>query len=442
VEGVAVALATDPLPGVVAATKAQAALLEFRGNLYQHTGAQSDEVRAAVDSANQEIAARARKALGEYEVTIHSDTDRQRHATAERKLQEYFDAWEPVRKLSLEHKQQEAQAALEHDLRPRYLAAFATFGEMVQWNETAANELAGQAVDSAVKARWALLLLNACGAVAGLLLTFWLIRGTNKTIGHAVAQLLGGADQVAASARQVATTSQTLAQGSSEQAATLEETSASSEEIGAMCRQNESRTNEAAQLVVKSERRFDEAGQSIQQMTVTMGEIAASSQKVSTIIKVIDEIAFQTNILALNAAVEAARAGEAGMGFAVVADEVRNLAQRSAQAAKDTTALIEESLRHSQTGRERVTQVTAAIESIINDSRQVKLLVESVNAGSGEQTRGIEQVAMAIRQLQTVTQEMAASSEEGAAAAEELSSQSQEMRDTAARLEALVGATS
>lgn len=128
------------------------------------------------------------------------------------------------------------------------------------------------------------------------------------------------------------------------------------------------------------------------------------------------------------------------MGFAVVADEVRNLAQRSAQAAKDTTGLIEESLKHSQTGRDRVNQVSSAIEGIIRDSRKVKELVESVNAGSGEQTRGIEQVSTAIRQLQSVTQEMAASSEEGAAAAEELSSQSQEMRDTAARLEELVGA--
>lgn len=433
-------LATDSVPGVVAATKARGAIFEFRGNTWKHVGTRSDSLRQSVDAANAEAIARANAALSEYEKTITEDDDRALHASVRGKVREFIDSWEPVRKLSNDHKPEEAEAALERDLLPRYNAAREGLDALVQRNETVSRDLSATAVLSAGRARWAILLLNGIGAALGIFATLWLIRNTNSTIGQAVAQLLNGASQVAASARQVASTSQTLAQGSSEQAATLEETSASSEEIGAMCRQNESRTNDATQLVIKSEGRFDQAGKSIEQMTQTMGEIAASSQKVSTIIKVIDEIAFQTNILALNAAVEAARAGEAGMGFAVVADEVRNLAQRSAQAAKDTTALIEESLKHSQTGRDRVNQVSGAIEGIIRDSRKVKELVEAVNAGSGEQTRGIEQVATAIRQLQTVTQEMAASSEEGAAAAEQLSSQSQEMRDTASRLEELVGA--
>lgn len=170
-----------------------------------------------------------------------------------------------------------------------------------------------------------------------------------------------------------------------------------------------------------------------------MDEIHASSGKISKIIKVIDEIAFQTNILALNAAVEAARAGEAGMGFAVVADEVRNLAQRCAQAARDTSSLIADSIRTSNDGKSKVDQVAGAVRSITAESAKVKVLVDEVSVGSEEQTRGIEQVAKAINQMEQVTQRSAASAEEGAAAAEELNAQSATMRELVDRLAALAG---
>jgi len=159
----------------------------------------------------------------------------------------------------------------------------------------------------------------------------------------------------------------------------------------------------------------------------------------SKIIKTIDEIAFQTNILALNAAVEAARAGEAGMGFAVVADEVRNLAQRCAQAAKDTAALIEESIAKSNDGKTKVDQVAVAIHAITEESGKVKTLVDEVNLGSQEQARGIEQIGKAITQMEQVTQRTAANSEESAAAAEELNAQSETLKDVVVRLSAMVG---
>ena len=160
-----------------------------------------------------------------------------------------------------------------------------------------------------------------------------------------------------------------------------------------------------------------------------MGEINTQSGKISKIIKVIDEIAFQTNILALNAAVEAARAGEAGMGFAVVADEVRNLAQRCAQAARDTAALIEESIAKSNDGKVKVDEVADAIRAITEESAKVKTLVDEVNLGSQEQARGIEQIGKAITQMEQVTQTTAASAEESAAAAEELNAQSETLKD-------------
>ena len=170
-----------------------------------------------------------------------------------------------------------------------------------------------------------------------------------------------------------------------------------------------------------------------------MTEINASSEKVSKIIKVIDEIAFQTNILALNAAVEAARAGEAGMGFAVVADEVRNLSQRCAQAARDTASLIEESIAKSHDGMSKLDQVAGAIRSITESAAKVKTLVDEVSLGSQEQARGIEQIAKAIGQMEQVTQKNAANAEQSASASEELSGQAETMKGVAGQLQALVG---
>jgi methyl-accepting chemotaxis protein len=266
-----------------------------------------------------------------------------------------------------------------------------------------------------------------------------IMRKTTRQLRQTVTELDQGAMQVASAAAQVSSSSQSLAQGSSEQAASLEETSASSEEINSMAQKNTENTRSAAELVGHAQQKFTEANRSLDQMVTAMQEINSSSEKISKIIKVIDEVAFQTNILALNAAVEAARAGEAGMGFAVVADEVRNLAQRCAQAAKDTASLIEESIVKSHEGQTKVDQVATAIRSITEDSASIQVLVDEVNLGSQEQSRGIEQVAKAMTQMEQVTQQVAASAEESASASEELTAQSATLKDIAARLATMVG---
>ena len=265
------------------------------------------------------------------------------------------------------------------------------------------------------------------------------VRGVNRTLAIAVGEIAEGAEQVAAAASQVSSSSQSLARESSEQSASIEVTASSSNAIHSLAHKSTEDSRAAAGLVSACQEKFVRTNQSLDRMVVAMGEIKTQSERISRIIKVIDEIAFQTNILALNASVEAARAGESGLGFAVVADEVRNLAQRCAQAAKDTAALIEESIAKSHDGKARVDQVAGAIRDISEDSSKVRTLVDEVNLGSQEQARGNEQIGKAIAQMADVTQRTAANAEESAAAAQNLNQQSAALKDIVARLAGMVG---
>ena len=208
------------------------------------------------------------------------------------------------------------------------------------------------------------LTLLAFGVVVAL---FFLIHNSSGTLQKLAGGMAQRAGEVANAASQISASSHSLAQGASEQAASLEETSASTEEIASITRQNADHASEVAGLMQQSEQGGLEVNQTLDRMVAKMKEIDASSNKIARIIKVIDEIAFQTNILALNAAVEAARAGEAGLGFAVVADEVRNLAQRCAQAARDTAALIEESIETSRDGNARLDKMAGAVRSMTGE---------------------------------------------------------------------------
>ena len=253
-----------------------------------------------------------------------------------------------------------------------------------------------------------------------------LVRSLNRALLATADSLADGAGELAAAAGQVASGSQTLSQGASEQAAALEQTSASAEEINSMALKNAENSHAAAALVSGLQGTISEPSQSLQEMVAAMKEINASSEKVSKIIKVIDEIALETNILALNAGVEGARAGKAGTGFAVVEDEVRSLARRCAQAANDTAQLIEESITRSGNGKQKADRL---FRTFSEESAMVKALMAQMNSWSQEQACAIEQIGEGVIQTQQVTQTTAAKGEKGASAASELDAQAGTMRD-------------
>jgi methyl-accepting chemotaxis protein/methyl-accepting chemotaxis protein-1 (serine sensor receptor) len=434
-------LTTNTVPGIVYSKALRGNVLILRGDYLRYMGefdeATMRQVEQEIAGEQQDLAANMKS----YEDAITSDEDRRNFEKLQAEIAAVYQGWDKVHQLSVASKNAEAFTLYQAEMLPHINALNQQLDSIAAWNKKVSDATSASTMQTAQSSFWMIVVLGMSLGVVSVGVTWFMVAAMNKELRTMVAELSEGAVQIASAASQVASSSQSLAQGSSQQAASLEETSSTTEEINSMAAKNTDNSGVMTQMVSDSQMEFVATNCQLGEMVTAMDEINLSSGKISKIIKVIDEIAFQTNILALNAAVEAARAGEAGMGFAVVADEVRNLAQRSAQAAKDTAELIEESIGKSGSGKAKVGLVVSAIRRMTEEFSKIKMLVDEVSYGSKEQTDGIGQVRRALTQMEQVSQSTAANAEESAAAAEQLNAQSAALKAIVIQLNSMVGST-
>jgi methyl-accepting chemotaxis protein len=317
-------------------------------------------------------------------------------------------------------------AALETNGRS-FTTADDLLEKLVAINTKASAAASATALADAASSRTVVVVLVVLVTLAALGLGAWLAQSISRSLSRVIDAMRAGSEQVASASSQVSSASQQMANSATTQAASLEEVSSSLEEVTSMTAQNADSARQARDTAGEASAAASRGDEAMGRMKEAIGKIQASSRETAKIVKAIDEIAFQTNLLALNAAVEAARAGDAGRGFAVVAEEVRNLAQRSAEAAKNTAALIEESQRNAEGGVAVSGQVQQVLGDIIKGADAVQRLVAEVATASDQQSSGVKQINTAVSQMDKLTQSTAANAEESAAASEELSAQATEL---------------
>ncbi len=373
--------------------------------------------------------------------------------------------------LGLANRNEEARDVLIKENRPLQAAYFKTLEELSALQKESMNESARKVQGIATSTGVLMLIIATVAALAGAVIAWALTRSITRQLGgepdyasnvareiaagnlavdvrvpagdqssllanmktmrdslaQVVARVRSGSESVASASTQIAEGNNDLSGRTEEQASALEETAASMEELSSTVKQNADNARQANQLAQSASTVAVKGGEVVAQVVDTMSGINASSKKIADIINVIDGIAFQTNILALNAAVEAARAGEQGRGFAVVAGEVRNLAQRSAEAAKEIKALITDSVGRVEQGTVLVDQAGATMNEVVTAIRRVTDIMGEISAASAEQSAGVAQVGEAVVQMDQATQQNAALVEEMAAAAGSLNTQAQEL---------------
>ena len=282
------------------------------------------------------------------------------------------------------------------------------------------------------------LIFGLCSIAAAVLFAIFITRGIVKQLTSNINELTYSANLVSNASVQLSSAGQQLSEGSAKQAASLEETSATMDQTSSMVKKNAENTREANSLSEEANKAAISGVSRMDSMIDSMDELKKSSTEIAKIIKIIDDIAFQTNMLALNAAVEAARAGDAGLGFAVVAEEVRNLAQKSAEAAKDTAEIIERNIELSAAGANISDEINESLKQITKKTEDVNHIIAEIAAAGDEQAKGTQQVTEAIGQIENVVQENAATAEESAASAEALQNQAFALENIISELNSLI----
>jgi methyl-accepting chemotaxis protein len=426
---------TDCLAGIYLVDQLQFAAQENDGLLLKCLLTKGADTVASAEKTIESNLNKMGAYTSDYEKTFTQGADQDQIVAFDRLQSDYCSL---VRKCVDLAKDGQAQQALE--LKQSQIdPILVKFHDEVTLDKEKA-EAASRHIQAAVSAATLGTGVGLAGMFLGsIVISLLMAATTTKALGSIAQKLEAGSDRVSQAAGQVSGAARTLAEGASEQAASIEQTSSSLEEMSSMTKRNAEHAENAKQLSAQTRAAADTGFQDMKQMSEAMDAIKTSGDNISKIIKTIDEIAFQTNILALNAAVEAARAGEAGMGFAVVANEVRSLAHRSAQAAKETSEKIADSINRSARAAEISGRVAASLQEILDKARKVDELVAGIASASSEQSQGIGQVNNAVGEMSKVTQNNAATAEESAAEAEELNHGANGLRLAVKELTQLIG---
>jgi hypothetical protein len=430
------AVVSRALPSVKSLADIRLACADFRMSELQYVAASAadrDAVQQAMDGALERIEASQKL----YEPLISSADEKRTYAAFMSAWSEYMIAHAMAMQLAADSAG-DAQLLMAGEGRRQFDAAGAQLAALVDQNRRSAEHARAQSTALYESSRWWVIGLVAAVVIVGGGIAWIVLGGVNRVLGTLAEEIDRGAETIVGTAAGVSESADTLTHSAARQAATLDETSAAMERIAATTRANADQARDAAASMAEADRLITTSHAALEAMVASMASIEEASTKVTRIIRTVDEIAFQTNILALNAAVEAARAGAAGAGFAVVAEEVRSLAQRSAQAARDTAALVEASNGRARQGSATLQEVSASVRAFTLQVTGVQQLVGSIRAASAEQTTAIDHVAGAVQQLSETTRQTAASATDGAAASARLRQQAESAKAHAAALTTLI----
>jgi len=430
----------DCLPGMYLAGQIEVLVKDNYTHTLRHAVAPTPEAKLAIEQDMKATRDMVSDVLQKYEKTITLEEDRQLFAAMTPFRAKFLDVRDTVvLPLSKQNKTAEAMDAIAQKLDPAFKSFLESARAIVAFNKKNGEQTGQRITDEVTSSSFWIFICVGFSILLGATVAFVIIRGVGRVLADLASKLQSNAEQTASASLQVSSASQSLAAGASEQASSLEETSASLEELSSMTRQNADTAQQARSLAEVSATTAASGKAEMERMSDAINRIKNSSDQTAKILKTIDEIAFQTNLLALNAAVEAARAGDAGKGFAVVAEEVRNLAQRSAEAARSTATLIEESQKNAEGGVKVSSEVGQTLRAMGETAGKLQQMVNEVAEASAEQAKGIEQINTAVSQMDKITQTNAASAEESASASEELSAQAREMEGAVDTLLQLVG---